>query len=76
MPDNPTPDSAPQAQPPAPQMDPNDYLAFQICQQGMKQIADAKANLDRDFLAYQTAILAGDNVVLREAPAATAQTAK
>jgi hypothetical protein len=49
----------------SPDLDPNDLLAMQICQQGMKQIVDSRANKDRDFLAFQTAILAGDNVVIR-----------
>lgn len=62
-------DSPPANSQPVPAMDPNDYLAMQLCQQGMKHITDAKAAKDKDFLAYETAILSGDNIVYMEPPA-------
>jgi hypothetical protein len=46
---------------------------MELCRQGMRQIEEARANKHRDFLAFQTAILAGDNVVVRELTAPSSQ---
>lgn len=39
--------------------DPNDLLSMQLCQQGMKYIADSQAAKAQDFLEFQSAILLG-----------------
>ena len=60
------PASPPEPSLPLPPMDPNDYMAIQLLQQGMKNVVEAQANKERDFLAYQAAMLAGDNIVYQD----------
>lgn len=54
----PTPPAAPTAQ-----IDPNDLLAVQLCQQGMKQLQEHRQEMQKSFLAYELAMLSGENVV-------------